>query len=481
MALDGVNLTIKRGSVMALMGENGAGKSTLIKILAGVYKKDQGEIKINGKPVEINSPLDAQKLGIAVIHQEFSLIPELTVFQNIFLGKEVYEKNRILLDKKSMRKRARELLSKFDMDINVDSPVKYLTVGQQQMIEIAKALASDAWIIVMDEPTSALSEADKNSLFKLIKELKKQGVAIVYISHRMPEIFEIADEVTVLRDGQYVTTEKVNRIDESMLIKWMVGRELKDIFHREKASLGKVVLEVRNLTKRGVFNNISFKVREGEVLGLSGLMGAGRSEIVRCIFGLDRFDEGEILIEGKALYIRKPLDAIKAGIGLVPEDRRKDGFVPLMSVRENLTLPSLPWINTKGWINKNIESEIAESYISALGIKTPSPEHAVSNLSGGNQQKCVLGKWLALNPRIIILDEPTRGIDVGAKAEIHRIIEGLAKKGVAIIMISSELPEILGVSDRIIVLHEGVITGEYDAKNVTQEQIMHSATGVVCA
>ncbi|NLZ52427.1 MAG: sugar ABC transporter ATP-binding protein [Thermoanaerobacteraceae bacterium] len=481
MALDGVNLTIKRGSVMALMGENGAGKSTLMKILAGVYKKDQGEIKINGKPVEINSPLDAQKLGIAVIHQEFSLIPELTVFQNIFLGKEVYEKNRILLDKKSMRKRARELLSKFDMDINVDSPVKYLTVGQQQMIEIAKALASDAWIIVMDEPTSALSEADKNSLFKLIKELKKQGVAIVYISHRMPEIFEIADEVTVLRDGQYVTTEKVNRIDESMLIKWMVGRELKDIFHREKASLGKVVLEVRNLTKRGVFNNISFKVREGEVLGLSGLMGAGRSEIVRCIFGLDRFDEGEILIEGKALYIRKPLDAIKAGIGLVPEDRRKDGFVPLMSVRENLTLPSLPWINTKGWINKNIESEIAESYISALGIKTPSPEHAVSNLSGGNQQKCVLGKWLALNPRIIILDEPTRGIDVGAKAEIHRIIEGLAKKGVAIIMISSELPEILGVSDRIIVLHEGVITGEYDAKNVTQEQIMHSATGVVCA
>ncbi|AYO29208.1 ATP-binding cassette domain-containing protein [Biomaibacter acetigenes] len=479
-ALDGVNLTIKRGTVMALMGENGAGKSTLMKILAGVYKKDRGEIKIEGVPVEINSPLDAQKLGIAVIHQEFSLIPELTVAQNIFLGKELYEKNRLLLDKKSMSKKAKELVSRFDMDIDVNLPVKNLTVGQQQMIEIAKALASDAWIIVMDEPTSALSEADKNSLFKLIRELKRQGVAIVYISHRMPEIFEIADEVTVLRDGRYVASEEVNRIDESTLIKYMVGRELKDIFHREKAEPGRVVLEVKNLTKSGVFNNISFKVREGEVLGLSGLMGAGRSEIVRCIFGLDPFDKGEILIDGKALHIQKPLDAIRAGMGLVPEDRRKDGFVPLMSVRENLSLPSLPWINTWGWIDRKTEGEIAAHYISALEIKTPSHDQALSNLSGGNQQKCVLGKWLARNPRIIILDEPTRGVDVGAKAEIHRIIEGLAQKGVAIIMISSELPEILGVSDRIIVLHEGTITGEYDAASASQEKIMQSATGVAC-
>lgn len=480
-ALDNVNLTIRRGTVLALVGENGAGKSTLMKILAGVYKKDRGEIRIDGRPIDINSPKEAQETGIAVIHQEFSLIPELTVAQNIFLGKEIYSNGKFLIDNKRMSKKAKEILSRFDMDIDVDLPVRDLTVGQQQMIEIAKAMASDAWIVVMDEPTSALSEADKNRLFGLIRELKKQNVAIVYISHRMSEIFEIADEVTVLRDGQYVATGEVNDVNEDILIKWMVGRELKDIFSREKAKLGRVVLEVKNLTKKGVFNNISFSVREGEVLGLSGLMGAGRTEIVRCIFGIDSFDEGEIMIDGKPIQIRKSLDAIKAGIGLIPEDRRKDGFVPLMSVRENLSLPSLPWINHRGWINRKQESEITRKYIKALEIKTPSSEQSVSNLSGGNQQKCVVGKWLARNPRIIILDEPTRGIDVGAKAEIHKIIEDLAKNKVAVIMISSELPEILGVSDRIMVLHEGNITGEFDAEKTTQEEIMHSATGTECA
>jgi ribose transport system ATP-binding protein len=477
-ALDNVSLTIKRKNVMALVGENGAGKSTLMKVLAGVYKRDGGEIRIDGNLVEINSPQDAQKIGIAVIHQEFSLIPELTVAQNIFLGKETYTKGSFLIDNKGMSKMAKEILSKFDMDIDVDLPVRNLTVGQQQMIEIAKAMASDAWVIVMDEPTSALSEADKNKLFELIRGLKNRNIAIVYISHRMSEIFEIADEVTVLRDGQHIATSAVSDVDENTLIKWMVGRELKDIFSREKAELGKVVLEVRNISKRGLFQNISFSVREGEVLGLSGLMGAGRTEIVRCIFGLDNYDEGEILVDGNPVQLRNPLDAIKAGIGLIPEDRRKDGFIPFMSVSGNISLPSLPWISNRGLVDRVHELEIAKKYVEALEIKTPSYEQSVSNLSGGNQQKCVVGKWLARNPRIIILDEPTRGIDVGAKAEIHKIIEDLAKNKVAVVIISSELPEILGVSDRIIVLHEGKITGELDPAKTTQEEIMQRATGL---
>jgi ribose transport system ATP-binding protein len=344
------------------------------------------------------------------------------------------------------------------------------------MVEIAKALNSNARVIVMDEPTSALTEDEKATLFGIIKRLKEEGVGIIYISHRMPEIFEIADIVSVLRDGKLVGTAKISDITEKELIKMMVGRELGEIFSRKRTTIGKTVLEVRKLTRAGVFEDISFEVREGEVVGLSGLMGAGRTEIARCIFGLDRCDSGEIYLNGKKVAVGHPIDAIREGIVYVTEDRRREGIVPLVSVRENLALPSYPWISSFGLVNKKREAQISDKYISFLRIKTPSEKQNVINLSGGNQQKVSLGKWLARDPKLLILDEPTRGIDVGAKAEIHSLIEQLADRQMAILMISSELPEVLGVCDRIIVLHEGSITGRYTDKEATQEKIMISAT-----
>lgn len=476
-ALDGVNLKVKRGTVHALMGENGAGKSTLIKILSGVYKKDGGEIYIDGKPVSIHSPMDSQKLGISVIYQEFALVPELSITQNIFLGKEMKGTGPIV-NRKDMEKKARALIGRFNLNISENKKVGDCTVGQQQMIEIAKAIGSNSWVIVMDEPTSAITEAEKEKLFEIIQELKEQGMAIIYISHRMSEIFEIADEITVLRDGKYVMSSPVSEVTEDMIIKSMVGRELSDVFSREKFEPGDVVLEVKDLYRKGVFEPISFTVRKGEVLGFSGLMGAGRTEIARCIFGLDKPDGGEIYLNGKKLDIRNPFDAIKSGIAYVSEDRRREGIVPLLSIRENMTLASLPWVSKATWIDGKQETSIAEEYIDALSIKTPSMDQKIGKLSGGNQQKVCLGKWLCRNPQIIILDEPTRGIDVGAKAEIHKIIENLCRNGIAVIMISSEMPEVLGSSDKIIVLYEGRKTGEFDCvKDLTQDEIMIAASG----
>ena len=477
-AINDVSFQIKRGSVHALVGENGAGKSTLMKILAGVYHKDAGEISINGIPIEIQSPIDSQRLGIAVIYQEFSLVPELNVAQNIFLGKEQMKKSKLLLNNALMRASARKLLKRFNLHINILRRVNDYTVGQQQMIEIAKAIGSDAWLIVMDEPTSAITETDKERLFKVIRELRDNNLAIVYISHRMPEIFEIADEVTVLRDGQHVITAPIGEVNERTLIKHMVGREIKDIFTREKVKPGKVVLEVRDLYKKGAFEPVSFIVREGEVLGFSGLMGAGRTEIMRCIFGLDKPDGGKIILDGKEIKIRSPFEAIRSGIGLVSEDRRREGIVPAMTLRDNISLPSLHWINTLGCINQKEDQNLSNEYVARLNIKTPSIEQTIGNLSGGNQQKTCLAKWLARNPRVLIFDEPTRGIDVGAKSEIHKLIERLAKENIAIIMISSELPEVIGVSDRIMVLYEGRLTGEFDDSEFTQEKIMFAATGM---
>lgn len=476
-ALQDVSFTIKSGSVHALVGENGAGKSTLMKILSGVYTKDDGEILVDGVPVNIKSPVDSQKIGISVIYQEFALVPELNVTQNIFMGKEL--KKGFLLNAKQMGSKAKALLERFKLNIGIQRRVTDCTVGQQQMIEIAKAVGSDAWVVVMDEPTSAITEAEKERLFEIIQELKAQNIAVVYISHRMPEIFEIADEVTVLRDGQHVMTAPVSEVSEGDLIKSMVGRELTDVFNRDKFEPGKVVLEVKNLERKGVFEPISFTVREGEVLGLSGLMGAGRTEIARCIFGLDKPDGGQIYLNGEKLSIHQPLDAIKAGIGYVSEDRRREGIVPLMSVRENITLALLPWINKAGWIDAAKDREVAAEYIERLNIKTPSPEQQIGNLSGGNQQKGCLGKWLSCQPKLIIMDEPTRGIDVGAKAEIHKLIEQLCKEKMAVIMISSELPEILGSSDRIMVLYEGKLTATYDSvEGLDQETIMTAAAGI---
>jgi len=478
-ALDDVSLTIKRGSVHALVGENGAGKSTLMKVLSGVYHKDQGEIAVDGIPVDIRNPADSMSLGISVIYQELALVPQLNLIQNIFLGKEVRKKGRFTLNYKEMGQKAKDLLQRFGLPMSVNRKADDCTVGQQQMVEIAKAFSAQSWIIVMDEPTSAITELDKNRLFEIIRELRDHNFAVVYISHRMPEIFEIADEVTVLRDGRHVETKPIGETSETDLVRLMVGRELTDIFSREKFSPGPPVLSVRGLCRHGVFDPISFEVHAHEVLGFAGLMGAGRTEVMRCIFGLDKADAGEIYLSGKKLDIHTPADAIRQGICLVSEDRRNEGIIPEMTIRENISLPSLPWMNRFYVVERQEEKEMADGYIKKLNIKTPGSEQYIGNLSGGNQQKCVLSKWLAREPKLIILDEPTRGIDVGAKAEIHKLIEDLARSGIAVIMISSELPEVINASDRIIVLYEGKVTGEFtDTANVTQEMIMTAATNV---
>lgn len=478
-ALDNVSLEIKRGTIHALCGENGAGKSTLMKILSGVYTKDEGEILVNGIPVQINSPSDSERIGISIIYQELANIPELNVSQNVNLGKEIPAKSKILLDTKKMEKKTRQLLKRFNLDINVNQQIDNLSVGQQQMVEIAKAFGSNAWIVVMDEPTSAITEADKERLFKIIRELKENNIAVVYISHRMSEVFEIADEITILRDGKHVISGPIENFDENSVIKYMVGREINDIFTHDKNEPGEEVLRVENLYRKGIFEPISFSVKSGEVLGFCGLMGAGRTEIMRCIFGLDKADGGEIYLNGQKLNISCPLDAIKAGISMVSEDRRREGIVPHMTVRENTTLAALPWISKYGWIDKKEDMEITKDYIESLNIKTPSTEQYIMNLSGGNQQKVCLAKWLNRKPKVIIMDEPTRGIDVGAKAEIHKLIDSLTREGIAIILISSEMPEIIGASNRIIVLYEGKMMKEYIADDtVTQEELMKSAAGV---
>ncbi len=477
-ALDNVSMTIRRGKVHAIMGENGAGKSTLMKILSGVYTKDDGEILVDGRAVDIRDPNEAHKLGISIIYQEMAQIPLMTVAQNIFLGKELTNKLKILLNSE-MKKQSRKLLDDFDLTMDVDTLIQDCRVGQQQMVEIAKAISAKAWVVIMDEPTGAISEEDTKRLFSLIAELKKQNVAIVYISHRMAEIFEIADEITILRDGQHILSSDVADITEQGLVRAMVGRELNNIFNREKADIGDVVLDVKNISREGVFEPISFQVHAGEVLGFSGLIGAGRTEIMRCLFGLDKPDTGEIYLNGEKLHIRSVSDAVNAGICMVSEDRRRESIVPLLSVKENIALPSLKQMSKGGFLDFAKIEATAMEYVAALSIKTPTLEQQLGNLSGGNQQKVCLAKWLAMNPRVLIFDEPTRGIDVGAKAEIHQLIEKLAKSGMAIIMISSELPELLGASDRVIVLYEGMKTGEYQVTDeLTQEQLMASASGL---
>lgn len=478
-ALDNISFDIKKGQVHALCGENGAGKSTLIKVLSGVYSKDSGEIEINGIPVSIKSPIDSQRLGISVIYQELAMVPELNVYQNFYLGNEIVKKSRILLNIKKMIENTKKLLSRFNLKINVRSNINDFTVGQQQMVAVTKSLGSKSWIIVMDEPTSAITEAEKEKLFEMIREIKSMGIAIVYISHRISEIFEIADEVTILRDGKHIITAPVKELDENKTIKYMVGRELDDIFYREKRKTGKVLMEVKDLYKEGVFNPISFKVYEGEVLGFSGLLGAGRTEIMRCIFGLDKPDGGEIYIDSNKVNIKSPVDAIRAGISYISEDRRREGIIPNMSVNSNISLASLPWLNKLGWIDKKQENKLSEEYVSSLSIKTPSIEHLVMSLSGGNQQKVCVAKWLARNPKVIIMDEPTRGIDVGAKSEIHKLIDNLAKQNMSIILISSEMPEIIGASNRIIAMYEGEKIKEFNSKEpLDQEILMRSISGI---
>lgn len=475
-ALTGVDLDIYPGECHALLGENGAGKSTLIKILAGIHREDAGEILLNGTPVTINSVHKSKNLGISVIHQELILVPYMTIAENIFLGQEL-KKNRLFIDKETMLKEAQIVLNKFNLDLSASQNVATLSIAQQQMVEIAKALSVDARIIIMDEPTAALTNRETDQLFDLVEQMKMRNIAIIFVSHRMDELYAITEKVTVIRDGKYIGTCITKHTARKDLISMMVGRSLEDFYQKRTHQLGDVILEVKNLNRKGVLNNINFSLRQGEILGLSGIVGAGRTELARVLFGIDKIDSGKIFIDEIEVSITKAEDAMDLGMGFVPEDRKKQGLFLQESLGFNISIQSLkkciPWIQ----FSKRTENEIIHKGIESLSIKAVSPEQKVSQLSGGNQQKAVIAKWLARKPRIIILDEPTRGIDVGAKREIYKIISDLAASGVAIIMISSELPEVINMSDRILVMYKGSITGEVTKDEATQEKIMHFATG----
>lgn len=476
-ALDDVSLTVQAGEVHALLGENGAGKSTLMKILAGAQSGDGGEILLNGKVVHIDSPQKAMDLGISIIYQEFNLVPYLSAGENIFLGREPRGVLPGFVDFKTLYNTSQQVIDKLGVKMDARTPINQLSVAQQQMVEIAKATSKQAKIIIMDEPSATLTDHELKALFSLIRQLKAEGVSIVYISHRLEEVFEVCDRATIMRDGHWIASEDVSSLTRDDIIRLMVGRELKDAIPKVAVEPGEPALRVKNLTRKGVLDNVSFEVRQGEVLGIAGLVGAGRTETARVIFGADPLDSGTIEIYGKEVKIRSPQDAIKHGIGLVTEDRKQQGLVLGMAVRENNTLAHLDALSTIGFIRRKEERQVAEKYRVDLAIKTPSIEQTVQNLSGGNQQKVVLAKWLYTGSRVLIFDEPTRGIDVGAKSEIYKLMNALAAQGVAIIMISSELPEIMGMSDRIVVMHEGRITGELSRADATQEKIMHLATG----
>ncbi|SHK06914.1 ribose transport system ATP-binding protein [Caminicella sporogenes DSM 14501] len=477
LALDKVNFRVPKGKVMALLGENGAGKSTLMKILSGVYQKTSGKIYFKGREVNFNSPREAQNSGIAIIHQELNLIPELTIAENIFLGREPINILR-KIDKKQLYKRAVELLEFLGVKENPQKKISELSIGKQQMVEIAKALSLDAEIIIMDEPTDALTDKETVNLFKVINTLKTEGKSIVYISHRMKEIFEICDYVTVLRDGKFIGEKSIEEINEDDLIEMMVGRKLTEQYPRIEINLGKKVLEVKNLSNE-LISDISFDLYEGEILGVAGLMGSGRTELARTIYGAIKAREGEILLDGKKLNIKSPSDAIKYGIAYVSEDRKGDGLVLGMTVKENMSLSALnKFTGLFGYINKSKEIKSSKEYVEKISIKTPSINQTVKNLSGGNQQKVSISKSLMTKPRVLILDEPTRGVDVGAKKEIYDLMNEFKKQGMSIIMISSEIPEILGMSDRILIMHEGRLSGILNIKDATQEKIMKLAVGI---
>jgi ABC-type sugar transport system ATPase subunit len=480
LALDNVSLYVKRGTVHALLGENGAGKSTLMKILSGIYQMDSGEILINSRPVHIGNPHEAQMHGICMIHQELSLLPDLSVSANVYLGREPISKIFHLVDRKKMTSETSAILKEIGAPVYPDTCVRELSVAEAQMVEIAKAISYDSDIIVMDEPTSAITNTEVQKLFEVIGKLKSQGKAIIYISHKMDEIFRIADEITVLRDGQMVGSNSVEELDINKLISMMVGRELDKQYAEKNNQIGEVVFEVRKLSRKHKFNDISFSVREGEILGIAGLMGAGRTEIVETIFGMEKADSGEICINGKKADIRSPGDAIAHGMAFVPEDRKQKGLNLVGSLKENITIANLKKYCVGNQIIRGKEERVvSEEYINRLSVKPPDTDKLVGSLSGGNQQKVVLARWMSCNPNIMILDEPTRGIDVGAKAEIYRLISEYASAGKAVIMISSELPEILGMSDRIIVIHSGTITGEFKkTEEITQEAVMAHATGI---
>lgn len=475
--LHGIDFSLRAGTVHALMGENGAGKSTLMKVLAGVHKCDDGEIWLKGKKTEIQSPRHAQELGIAMIHQELSPVPEMTVAENIFLGRE--PRKGLFVDYKKMYADTEKLLGEMKVRVSPRAKIGRLKVADQQLIEISKAISLNADIIVMDEPTSAITDQEVEILFKTIADLKKKGTGIIYISHKMDEIFRIADDITVLRDGTYVNSWEAKDIDNNTLIKNMVGRELNEIFPKIKVPAKNVVMEIRHFTKENQFEDISFLVREGEILGIAGLIGAGRTELMNAIFGLEKPDSGEVFFEGKKVEIRRPSDAIRHGIAYVTEDRKNEGLVLEMGVGQNITIASMKTLSSGMFIKRQEEKKTIDDQIRALRIKVHSPRQLVGKLSGGNQQKVVLAKWMMKNPKLLILDEPTRGIDIGAKSEIYKLMGEFVEKGNSIIMISSEMPEAMGMSDRILVLSNGRLSGELSREEFAQEDIMKMAVSYI--
>ena len=476
-ALDNVDFEVYHGEILGFVGENGAGKSTLVKIVSGLYAKDHGTIWFQGKQVELDSPKDAQQLGISTIHQELALVPHLSVAENIFLNRApILAKPIGMVDFALMNRQAGEILTELGVDIPVHRRITELPVAAQQMVEIAKAFSLNPSLILMDEPTSALSGKEVDALFAVMQRLKAKGVSVVFISHRLEEVVREVDRVLVMRDGRRVGSLPIAEATEEKIIRLMVGREV-GLFPKEDAIIGDPVLEVRGISGDNGVRNVSFAVRKGEILGLAGLMGAGRTEVARLVCGVDHLTDGAVFIEGKRTKIGSPTDAVRRGIGWVPEDRKRHGLILGMSVKENITLAILRRISGfLGKISGRKENEISERYVGALSVMTPSLTQTVRNLSGGNQQKVVLAKWLASEPKVMIMDEPTRGIDVGAKSEVHALMSRLAQQGMGIVMISSEMPEIVGMSDRVIVMCQGRVTGEFNRSEIDQEDIMTCAT-----
>ncbi|MFD3446575.1 sugar ABC transporter ATP-binding protein [Microbacteriaceae bacterium 4G12] len=475
--LKNVQFSLKTGEVHALMGENGAGKSTLMKILTGVYTRDTGRILIDEKEESFKSAKEAEEFGIAFIHQELNILPNLTVAENMFLGKELLYGKTSILRTREMNEKAQEQLKSLGLDVKGSKMAGELSVGQQQLIEIGKALMTNAKVIIMDEPTAALTDREIETLFTVINKLRKEEVSFVYISHRMEEIFHICDAITILRDGEYVGMRQIPETSFDEVVSMMVGRSIGQRYPERTATIGETVFEMKNGTKAGKFEDISFHVRKGEILGVAGLMGAGRTDIMKAIFGHMKLDSGTILINKKPVTVKSPIDAIRNKIAFITEDRKSEGLILDFSIRENLGLPNLQHISKNGVIQSDLEKTFSSDMIKILNVKAASSEQPVKSLSGGNQQKVVLAKWLGINPQILILDEPTRGVDVGAKKEIYSIMNKLTEEGVAIIMVSSELPEVLGMSDRVLVIHEGKVGGILERSEATQESIMSLATG----
>jgi rhamnose transport system ATP-binding protein len=477
-ALRDGNLALRSGEVRALIGENGAGKSTLVKVLGGVVRPDSGELLVDGEPADFHAPHDARDAGIAVIYQEPTLFPDLSIAENVVMGYHpLGALNRI--DRRAMHRRVQDLLDRLGVRLDPERPVRGLSIADQQIVEIAKALSFDARVLIMDEPTAALSGPEVERLFKVVRTLREQGAAVLFISHRLEEVFSVCDTVTVMRDGAVVHDARIADMTPDEMVRRMVGRELTTMFPKQDATVGSTVLEVHRLTREGVFFDVSFNVRQGEIVALAGLVGAGRSEVARAIFGIDRADAGHVEVDGKRLPAGKPVAAMRAGVGFVPEDRRQQGLVMDLSIARNTSLTQLGSLAKGGFIRGAAENALASEWGTKLQLKYHRLEDTVATLSGGNQQKVVLAKWLSTRPKLLIIDEPTRGIDVGTKAEVHRLLSELAGEGLAVLMISSELPEVLGMADRVLVMHEGRLTAELSRAEADEESVIRAATGQI--